>query len=89
MSEDDGSLAVETVEGPPESKSNGEPVVRAEGVWNAESGSPAYDVLKKMKITNDDQDPVAKAIAGDKEDPEKAGQDWVEENADKVNAWLN
>ena len=41
------------------------------------SGSPAYDVLKKMKLTNDDQEAVAKAIAGDKEDPEKAGKDWV------------
>ena len=39
----------------------------------ADSGSPAYDVLKKMKLTNDDQEAVAKAIAGDKEDPEKAG----------------
>ena len=54
----------------------------------AESGSPAYDVLKKMKLTNEDQDSVAKAIAGDKEDPDKAGQDWVDANRDKVDAWL-
>jgi glycine betaine/proline transport system substrate-binding protein len=54
----------------------------------AESGSPAYDVLKAMKLTNDDQEAVAKAIAGDKEDPDQAGQDWVEENRDKVDAWL-
>jgi glycine betaine/proline transport system substrate-binding protein len=54
----------------------------------AESGSPAYDVLRKMKLTNDDQEAVAKAIAGDKEDPDQAGQDWVEENRDKVDAWL-
>ena len=54
----------------------------------ADSGSPAYDVLKKFKITNDDQDAVAKAIAGDKVDPDKAGQDWVEENADTVDSWL-
>jgi glycine betaine/proline transport system substrate-binding protein len=54
-----------------------------------ESGSPAYDVLKKLRLTNDDQEQVAKAIAGDKVDPEKAGQDWVEENQDKVDAWLN
>jgi len=54
----------------------------------ADSGSPAYDVLKKMKLTNEDQELVAKAIAGDKEDPEKAGQDWVAENPDKVEAWL-
>jgi glycine betaine/proline transport system substrate-binding protein len=54
----------------------------------ADSGSPAYDVLKNMKLTNDDQEAVAKAIAGDKVDPEKAGKDWVEQNADKVQAWL-
>ena len=54
----------------------------------ADSGSPAYDVLKKMQITNEDQEAVAKAIAGDKEDPEKAGQDWVADNRDKVDAWL-
>jgi glycine betaine/proline transport system substrate-binding protein len=54
----------------------------------AESGSPAYDVLKKMTLTNDDQELVAKAIAGDKQDPEKAAADWVAENQDKVKAWL-
>jgi glycine betaine/proline transport system substrate-binding protein len=54
----------------------------------AESGSPAYDVLKKMKLTNEDQELVAKAIAGDKEDPDEAGRQWVEENADKVDQWL-
>src|SRR3954468_24373865 len=54
----------------------------------AQSGSPAYPVLKKMKLTNDDQELVAKSIAGDKEDPDKAGQDWVKANPDKVNSWL-
>ena len=39
----------------------------------ADSGSPAFDVLKKMTLTNDDQEAVAKAIAGDKVDPEQAG----------------
>ena len=55
----------------------------------ADSGSPAYDVLKKFSLTNEDQEQVAKAIAGDKVDPEKAGQDWVADNQDKVDAWLN
>ncbi len=41
-----------------------------------------------MKLTNDDQEAVAKAIAGDKVDPEQAGKDWVEQNPDKVQAWL-
>ncbi|HET8821384.1 MAG TPA: glycine betaine ABC transporter substrate-binding protein [Thermoleophilaceae bacterium] len=54
----------------------------------ADSGSPAYDVLKKMKLTNEDQELVAKAIAGDKQDPEEAGADWVADNEDKVAAWL-
>jgi hypothetical protein len=34
-----------------------------------------------LKLTNDDQEQVATAIAGDKEDPDHAGQAWVEENA--------
>jgi len=55
----------------------------------ADSGSPAYPVLKRMKLTNEDQEKVAKAIAGDKEDPDKAGEDWVKENQAKVDQWLN
>ena len=54
----------------------------------ADSGSPAYDVLSKMKLTNEDQELVAKAIAGDKQDPEEAGADWVADNKDKVDEWL-
>ena len=54
----------------------------------ADGGSPAYDVLKKMKLTNQDQDSVAKAIAGDKVDPTEAGRKWVADNADKVDQWL-
>src|SRR4051794_9950125 len=54
----------------------------------ADSGSPAYDMLKKFKLTNDDQEKVAKAIAGDHQDPDQAGADWVKDNPDKVNAWL-
>ncbi len=54
----------------------------------ADSGSPAYDMLKAMKLTNEDQELVAKAIAGDKQDPEEAGADWVKDNRDKVDQWL-
>ena len=39
----------------------------------AKSGSPAYPVLKRWKWTNDDQEIVAKWIAGDHMDPDKAG----------------
>ncbi len=54
----------------------------------ADSGSPAFDMLEKMELTNDDQEAVAKAIAGDKVDPEQAAADWIAENRDKVDAWL-
>jgi glycine betaine/proline transport system substrate-binding protein len=54
----------------------------------ADSGSPAYDVLKKMQLTNEDQELVAKAIAGDKQDPDEAAADWVKDNQDKVDEWL-
>jgi glycine betaine/proline transport system substrate-binding protein len=55
----------------------------------AESGSPAYDVLSKMKLTNEDQEAVAKAIAGDKQDPEEAAAEWVQTNQAKVQEWLS
>jgi glycine betaine/proline transport system substrate-binding protein len=54
----------------------------------AESGSPAYEVLKNMKLTNEDQEAVAKAIAGDKKDPEEAAKEWVDANSDTVQGWL-
>ena len=55
----------------------------------ADDGSPAYDLLKNFKLTNEDQELVAKWIAGDKMDPDAAGKKWVEENADKVSAWTS
>ena len=54
----------------------------------ADSGSPAFDVLSKMELTNEDQEAVAKAIAGDKEDPEDAAAAWIAENQDTVDSWL-
>jgi glycine betaine/proline transport system substrate-binding protein len=54
----------------------------------AESGSPAYDLVKAFKWTNDDQNVVAKYIAQDKMDPEEAAQKWVDANTEKVDAWL-
>jgi glycine betaine/proline transport system substrate-binding protein len=54
----------------------------------AESGSPAYDLVKNFQWTNDDQNLVAKYIAQDKMDPEEAAEKWVKDNPDKVEAWL-
>ncbi|MCF1596565.1 ABC transporter substrate-binding protein [Streptomyces muensis] len=54
----------------------------------AKSDSPAYDLVKKFKWTNSDQNTVAKYIAVDKMTPEAAAKKWVEANPDKVKAWL-
>ncbi|TPQ22113.1 ABC transporter substrate-binding protein [Streptomyces sporangiiformans] len=54
----------------------------------AESGSPAYDLVKNFTWTNEDQNTVAKYIAVDKMSPEAAAKKWVEANRDKVDAWL-
>ncbi|MGH3383110.1 MAG: ABC transporter substrate-binding protein [Nocardioidaceae bacterium] len=54
----------------------------------AESGSPAYDLVKAFEWTNEDQNVVASYIAQDKMDPEEAAEKWVKDNQDKVDAWL-
>jgi glycine betaine/proline transport system substrate-binding protein len=54
----------------------------------ASGGSPAYDLIKKFRWTNDDQNLVAKYIAEDKMTPEAAAKKWVDANPDKVKAWL-
>ncbi|WP_232828530.1 ABC transporter substrate-binding protein [Kribbella monticola] len=54
----------------------------------ADSGSPAYDLVKNFSWTNDDQNQVAKYIAEDKLSPDAAAQKWVEANRSKVDAWL-
>jgi glycine betaine/proline transport system substrate-binding protein len=54
----------------------------------AESGSPAYDLVKAFTWTNDDQNLVAKYIAQDGMDPDEAAKKWVDDNQDKVDAWL-
>jgi glycine betaine/proline transport system substrate-binding protein len=54
----------------------------------AESGSPAYTLVKNFHWTNDDQNLVAKYIAEDKMSPEDAAKKWVEDNPDKVDAWM-
>jgi glycine betaine/proline transport system substrate-binding protein len=54
----------------------------------AESDSPAYNLVKKFEWTNDDQNLVAKYIAEDKMDAEDAAKKWVDDNPDKVDAWL-
>jgi glycine betaine/proline transport system substrate-binding protein len=54
----------------------------------ATSGSPAAAFLKKWSWTNADQNAVAKMIAGDHMNPDKAAQKWIAANQAKVNKWL-
>lgn len=55
----------------------------------ADSGGPAYDLVKKFNWTNQDQNQVAKYIAVDKMSDDAAAKKWVDANPDKVNAWLS
>jgi glycine betaine/proline transport system substrate-binding protein len=52
------------------------------------SGSPAVAFLKGWNWTNDDQNLVAKWIAGDHMDADKAAEKWAKGNPAKVKAWL-
>jgi glycine betaine/proline transport system substrate-binding protein len=54
----------------------------------ANSGNPAYKAMKRFNWTNEDQEIVAKWIAGDHMDPDKAGQKWISQNAAKVKRWF-
>ncbi len=54
----------------------------------AESGSPAYTVIKNFSWTSEDQNTVANLISGEKMKPDDAAAAWVKDNPDKVNAWL-
>ena len=55
----------------------------------ADSGSPAVDLIKKFSWTNDDQNLVSKYIAEDGMSPDDAAQKWIDDNPDKVDAWLS
>jgi glycine betaine/proline transport system substrate-binding protein len=51
-------------------------------------GSPAVDLVKNFKWTNEDQNQVAKYIAKDGMSSEDAADKWIKDNQDKVDAWL-
>jgi len=54
----------------------------------ADSGSPAYDLVKNFRWTNEDQNAVARMIAVDKLTPDQAAEKWITQNQSKVDAWL-
>jgi glycine betaine/proline transport system substrate-binding protein len=53
-----------------------------------EEGGPATELLSNFQFTNEDQNTVAKYIEEDGMSPEDAAAQWVEDNPDKVEAWL-
>lgn len=54
----------------------------------AESNSTSVGLVQNFQWTNDDQNVVAGYIAADGMSAEDAAAKWVEENPDKVDAWL-
>jgi glycine betaine/proline transport system substrate-binding protein len=53
-----------------------------------EEGGPGVELVQNFEWTNDDQNTVAKYISEDGMSPEDAAAKWVEDNQDKVDAWL-
>ena len=53
-----------------------------------EENGPAAQLVENFTWTNDDQNVVAAYIATDGMSPEDAAAKWIEENQDKVDAWL-
>ncbi len=53
-----------------------------------EEDSPAVGLVQNFQWTNDDQNLVAKYISQDGMSAEDAAAKWVEDNPDKVEAWL-
>ena len=53
-----------------------------------EEASPAVDLVKNFKWTNEDQNLVGKYIAQDKMSSEDAAKKWIADNPDKVKEWL-
>jgi glycine betaine/proline transport system substrate-binding protein len=54
----------------------------------AESGSPAVEFIENFQWSNDDQELVGQMIAEDKMPPEEAAAQWLSDNQDKADAWL-
>lgn len=54
----------------------------------ADEGGPGVDLVKNFTWENEDQNLVAKYISEDGMSPEDAAKKWIDENQDKVDAWL-
>ena len=54
----------------------------------AKANSTGYQLIKNFSWSDDDQNIVAKYITEDGMSPEDAAQKWIDDNPDKVKAWL-
>ncbi len=54
----------------------------------AKSGSPAYDLVRSFRWTEEDQNTVSRYISEDGMDPDDAADKWIADNQDKVDVWL-
>ncbi len=55
----------------------------------AESGSPAYDLVKNFQWTEEEQNTVSKYISEDGMEPDDAADKWIADNQDMVDVWLD
>jgi glycine betaine/proline transport system substrate-binding protein len=53
-----------------------------------DEGGPGVELVQNFEWTNEDQNQVAAYITSDKMSPEDAAAKWIEDNQDKVDAWL-
>ncbi|MBQ0986102.1 ABC transporter substrate-binding protein [Streptomyces sp. F63] len=54
----------------------------------AEKGGDAAEFLKNLKLTTEQQNEIAKMIAGEKMSPEAAAEKWTKANPDVWKAWM-
>jgi len=54
----------------------------------AESGGAAYDLVRNFQWTAEDQNTVSQLIAEEGMDPDDAADEWIADNQDMVDSWL-
>jgi len=64
------------------------PLWKAVSTTFAQSGGPAYDLVRNFTLSNLDQSTIAAYISNDNMDPLDAARKWIDANPDKVAAWL-
>ena len=64
------------------------PLYKVVSTTFAQKGGPAYELIKNFSWSNLDQNTVSSYISNEGMTAEEAGARWVEENPDKVAAWM-